>query len=50
VSVYLDAGPTGDPVPSTIVDLTGDRARVVREGALATSALRELVPDLDVTS
>jgi L-threonylcarbamoyladenylate synthase len=50
VSVYLDAGPTGDPVPSTIVDLTGDHARVVREGALPASALRELIPDLEVTS
>jgi tRNA threonylcarbamoyl adenosine modification protein (Sua5/YciO/YrdC/YwlC family) len=48
VSVYLDAGPAGDPVPSTIVDLTGDRARVLREGALPIESLRELAPDLEV--
>ena len=48
VSVYLDGGPVGDPVPSTILDLTGDRARVLREGALETQALRELAPDLEV--
>jgi tRNA threonylcarbamoyl adenosine modification protein (Sua5/YciO/YrdC/YwlC family) len=49
VRVYLDAGPVGDPVPSTIVDLTGDRARVLRVGALAVDRLRELAPDLEVT-
>jgi tRNA threonylcarbamoyl adenosine modification protein (Sua5/YciO/YrdC/YwlC family) len=49
VRVYLDAGPLGDPVPSTIVDLTGDRARVLRVGALDLAPLRELAPDLEVT-
>ena len=48
VSVYLDAGPVGDPVPSTIVDLTGDHARVLRVGALDVDLLRELAPDLEV--
>jgi len=48
VSVYLDAGPAGEPVPSTIVDLTGDRARVLRVGALDVERLRELAPDLEV--
>jgi tRNA threonylcarbamoyl adenosine modification protein (Sua5/YciO/YrdC/YwlC family) len=48
VSVYLDGGPAGDPVPSTIVDLTGDHARVLRVGALAVERLRELAPDLEV--
>lgn len=49
VRVYLDGGPAGDPVPSTIVDLTGDRARVLRSGALDIDKLRELAPDLEVT-
>lgn len=49
VSVYLDAGPLGDPVPSTIVDLTGDHARVLRVGALGVDRLVELAPDLEVT-
>ena len=34
VAIYLDGGPTGDPVPSTIVDLTGDNPLVLREGAV----------------
>jgi len=50
VQVYLDAGPAGEPVPSTIVDLTGDRARVLRSGALPVERLRELAPDLEVTA
>ena len=29
VSIYLDGGPAGDPVPSTIVDVTGARRRGV---------------------
>jgi tRNA threonylcarbamoyl adenosine modification protein (Sua5/YciO/YrdC/YwlC family) len=48
VSVYLDAGPADASTPSTIVDLTGERARVLRKGALATEALQELAPDLEV--
>ena len=48
VSVYLDGGPAGDPVPSTILDLTGDHARVLREGALPTDELRAHAPDLEV--
>jgi L-threonylcarbamoyladenylate synthase len=46
VDVYLDGGESGEPVPSTIVDLTGDAPRVLREGAVTISALRELLPDL----
>jgi tRNA threonylcarbamoyl adenosine modification protein (Sua5/YciO/YrdC/YwlC family) len=49
VSVYLDAGPASDVVPSTILDLTGDRARVLRQGALSLDALREHAPDLEVS-
>src|SRR6476660_10554496 len=33
VALYLDGGPSGDPIASTIVDLTGDQPRVLREGA-----------------
>lgn len=46
VSVYLDGGPGAAAVPSTIVDLTGDRPRLLRAGALAAEALRAVVPDL----
>ena len=41
VSVYLDGGPSGDPVPSTIVDLSGDEPIVLREGAVSTAAISE---------
>ena len=46
VSVYLDAGPGGAPVPSSIVDLTGDEPRLLRAGALDADALRAVVPEL----
>lgn len=48
VSVYLDGGECGEPVPSTILDLTGDTARVLRAGALPLERIREIVPDLVV--
>ncbi|HVE63398.1 MAG TPA: Sua5/YciO/YrdC/YwlC family protein, partial [Mycobacteriales bacterium] len=48
VSVYLDAGPVGDPVPSSIVDLTGEHPRLLREGALSHADLLALLPDLEV--
>ncbi|MBB5115975.1 MULTISPECIES: L-threonylcarbamoyladenylate synthase [Micromonospora] len=46
VRAYLEAGPAVDPVPSTIVDLTGDVPRVLREGAVTLAKLREVVPDI----
>jgi tRNA A37 threonylcarbamoyladenosine synthetase subunit TsaC/SUA5/YrdC len=45
VRVYLEAGPGPDVVPSTIVDVTGDVPRVLRQGALPLEKLREVVPD-----
>lgn len=47
VSIYLDGGPTGDPVASTIVDVTGLVPRVQRLGAITLEELREVAPDLD---
>ena len=41
VTVYLDGGPCGDPVPSTIVDLTGDEPVVLREGAVSVDKIVE---------
>lgn len=53
VEVYLDGGPRpaesdSDEValPSTIVDCTGSRARVVRQGAIALEDLRDVVPSI----
>lgn len=50
VAVYLDDGPTGEAVASTIVDLTGERPRVLRAGAISVDQLREAVPDLEDAS
>lgn len=46
VSVYLDADATEDAVSSTIVDCTGARLVVVREGALKVSELAAVVPTI----
>ncbi len=43
VAVYLDGGPSGDPVPSTIVDLTGDTPSLLREGAVSAEAVSEVL-------
>ncbi len=50
VSVYLDAGPTGETVASTIVDLTAAEPRVVRVGAVSVESLREVAPNVVVPS
>ena len=44
VRVYLEAGPCADPVPSTIVDVTGDVPRMLRDGAIPLEKLRDVVP------
>ncbi len=46
VSVYLDGGPAGDPVPSTILDVTGEVPRVLRLGTVSVEQLREVVADV----
>jgi tRNA A37 threonylcarbamoyladenosine synthetase subunit TsaC/SUA5/YrdC len=46
VRIYLEAGPAGDPAPSTVVDVTGDVPRVLRAGAIPLDKLRDVVPDL----
>lgn len=46
VPVYLDAGPTAGPVPSTIVDATTTPMRIVRAGAIAAADLAAVVPTL----
>ena len=43
VAVYLDGGPSGEPVASTIVDLTADEPRVLREGAVSTAMVAEVL-------
>jgi tRNA threonylcarbamoyl adenosine modification protein (Sua5/YciO/YrdC/YwlC family) len=46
VAVYLDAGPCGEPMPSTVVDATTEAPRVLRLGAVSLEQLREVVPDI----
>jgi tRNA threonylcarbamoyl adenosine modification protein (Sua5/YciO/YrdC/YwlC family) len=48
VRVVLDAGPTPGPVPSTIVDCTGEKGRILRQGALPVGRLNEVVGPLGV--
>ena len=43
VAVYLDGGPSGEPVASTIVDLTGDEPRILRAGAVTAAELAEVL-------
>jgi tRNA A37 threonylcarbamoyladenosine synthetase subunit TsaC/SUA5/YrdC len=50
VAVYLDGGPTPAAVPSSIVDVTGKVPVLLRAGALTAEQLREVVPDLEVSS
>lgn len=45
VSVYLDGGEMSGPIPSTIIDMTGDHL-VLRQGRVPLAALRQIVPDL----
>lgn len=50
VAVYLDAGPGGSPVPSTIVDVTCDPPRVLREGRISRAELTAVVGALQPES
>jgi tRNA threonylcarbamoyl adenosine modification protein (Sua5/YciO/YrdC/YwlC family) len=45
VAVVLDAGPTVDDRPSTIVDCTSGRPRVLRVGAVPVDELRTVLAD-----
>lgn len=46
VDVYLDGGPTADNVPSSIVDLTGEAPKLLREGALTFEEIAKVAPNL----
>lgn len=46
VAVYLDAGPGSSPVPSTIVDVTSNPPRVLREGRISREQLIAVVGEL----
>jgi len=44
VSVYLEAGPSPDTAPSTIVDCTTEVPEVLRAGALSLEAIQRVCP------
>jgi L-threonylcarbamoyladenylate synthase len=46
VAVYLESGPVGDQVPSTIVDVTGSVPVVLRQGTISVDLIREVVPEV----
>ena len=46
VDVYLDGGPTADAVPSSIIDLTGEAPRLLREGALGFDEIAKVASNL----
>ncbi len=43
VAVYLDGGDSGEPVASTIVDLTSDNPLILRQGAVTAAEVREVL-------
>jgi L-threonylcarbamoyladenylate synthase len=47
VSVYLDAGPCTDSIPSTILDMTGTVPVLLRAGAVSVDRLRTIVAVVD---
>jgi len=49
VEVIVDSGPTAGAEPSTIVDVTGPRGRLLRRGALSLQRLDEVLAPLGVT-
>ncbi|GAA0633266.1 L-threonylcarbamoyladenylate synthase [Sporichthya brevicatena] len=50
VEVYLDGGPTDDNIPSTIVDVTGSRPRILRAGHISVDDIRSVVADVELAT
>jgi L-threonylcarbamoyladenylate synthase len=48
VDLVLDGGACESGIESTVVDVRGPRARVLRPGALSMAALRAIEPDIEV--
>ena len=43
MDVYLDGGPSGEPVASTIVDLTADVPRLLRAGDVTAEQVADVI-------
>jgi len=50
IDLILDGGATAGGEPSTLLDLCGDPARVLRSGAIPATALRPICPGLEEPS
>lgn len=46
VDVFFDSGPSSGGPASTIVDLSGDRVRILREGAIPPSEIERVIGEL----
>ncbi|GAB3222114.1 L-threonylcarbamoyladenylate synthase [Glycomyces halotolerans] len=46
VTVYLEAGPSEESVPSTIVDCVSEPPQLLRGGALSLEQIRKVVPEV----
>ncbi|KAA1428846.1 threonylcarbamoyl-AMP synthase [Nocardioides antri] len=49
VAVIVDGGPSGGAVPSTIVDVTAERPRLLRLGAISVEELDEALQETGLT-
>lgn len=49
VAVIIDGGAAADATPSTIIDVTGPRPRLLRLGAVGVAELDRTLADLDLT-
>ena len=49
VAVVVDGGATAGAVPSTIVDVTGDRPRLLRLGVISVAQLDEALAESGLT-
>lgn len=47
IPLVLDGGPSPTTQPSTIIDLSANPPRLLRQGRLTLEALREFLPDLE---
>ena len=48
VSVYLDAGPCSDSLPSTMLDCTGEAPVILRAGAVSVVRVQEVLGEVEL--
>ena len=48
VSVYLDAGPCSDSLPSTMLDCTGEAPVILRAGAVSAVRVQEVLGEVEL--